>query len=112
MPTKAQKIAAAAVLDKYFSLDDPSPMQKERQAYFQQRCGKEAELQQCAWDPYFAHLGLRVRLRTRGFWSMGVDPEKSNFEFRNFQPVRRGGILAGLNRTAPKNTGVIFILKV
>ncbi len=40
---------------------------------------------------YFVHLGLRVRLRTRGCWSMGVEPAKSNWELPNIHPVRRGG---------------------
>lgn len=43
MVTKAQKIRAAEVLDKYFSLDDPSPLAPETQKLFQRLCQKEAE---------------------------------------------------------------------
>lgn len=39
-------------------------------------------------------LGLRKAFGIRGFWSMGVEPEKSNFGFLNIHPVRRGGALA------------------
>ncbi len=32
------------LFDKYFSTEDPAPMEPDRQEYFQRRCAKEAEL--------------------------------------------------------------------
>lgn len=38
------KPIAQKVFDKFFITEDPSPMNSDRQEYFQRRCAKEAEL--------------------------------------------------------------------
>jgi len=111
MATQVEREKAQAVLDKWFSQDDPAPMKPERQVLFQRLCTKEAERLQFfltknvtkkARTELEEWAGIFAKAATRETVPIGLSRSVAPFMGRTLTAYRAGKVQSYIRRPKGK----------